>query len=1018
MVAQSPLAHARLIFDNEFLIEYAGTGSTWIIDSQDDATGDIELQFGNDGTDGSIAWDITNNEFDIGSDFNLQQNQALNLVIDNRAGVAPATPVGGQIYHDTVSGNTFVRNGVSGQWEDVTDVNASQTKVVTVGTGLDYTTISAAATYLNGLSGGIMLLAAESHAVTTAVDLTNVTLIGKDADVTTIAISGSGQLDSFDTTFRNLTIDVNAITDDMAIDAQTGASSLFFEWVDFDVQDSGDSLIDSNAGAAPTVTVKIVNSEQVGTSGTILKTVASGNLNASSTVFISSASGNSLLEVSDWDVTVAGFGNVNTSGAITAIPNDTIVVYPGMNLQGAIDSITTGGSITLLPGTHSISSTLTIDNDDIEIVGYGDSSIISASGFSGITGTTAAIQVGAEDGSAAVDGTILRNFRLNVDTNNIHGVRISGGDDNQVDNVTVVKTAGTATTKSGIVILNSDAAQLVRPVVKDSRVSGTSGGGAYFTDGIELQLDNSTFGGTRGIVNALIDGNEVDYVGEDAFSVTGLENSSIYNNVATQMGQDGVATDSYGYYLEATNNINMNANLATGPARTDAIGIGIEPVNTGSLNETLDSIFAGNIIDGEENSGVGFQHGFMIGDTTNTGVHRNSFQNNSILGASATTTVAINIRGNADQNSFVGNNLSGGTNAWDTGISLASATQENNLVRGNRTNNVTTYSSDSSTALLRGVPQHQATADPTINDDVNDGYRIGTIWINTTSDETFVLVDETVGAAVWDNIADAGSAITGVNSNTFTLDQDDTGGDVTLQFGTSLAETLTWDNTNSEFDLSDDLNITGGLITSGNIDLNSNELIEARIENLGSAPTCNGANAGRLYHDTGDTFSYVCNGTGWQRIDNQPTTAVFDGYDNAGNTSVTTTEATLNIDSTNVSDANYTLASDVVTINTTGLYLVTARLTVDSNGTTGATRSSIQLRAEEDTGGGFTDIPGVICQDYMREQATGISSASCTVSFIRSFNATDDIQLTHQMNGTTTGQTVPQGSGLTIEFIR
>lgn len=41
------------------------------------------------------------------------------------------------------------------------------------------------------------------------------------------------------------------------------------------------------------------------------------------------------------------------------------------------------------------------------------------------------------------------------------------------------------------------------------------------------------------------------------------------------------------------------------------------------------------------------------------------------------------------------------------------------------------------------------TADPTVNDDANDGYKVGSRWINTTDDHEFVCVANTVGAAVW-----------------------------------------------------------------------------------------------------------------------------------------------------------------------------------------------------------------------------------------------------------------------------
>lgn len=753
-----PHTQARLLFDNEFEIDNVA-GDTWIIDINDDATGDIGLQFGNDGipaNNGTLTWDVSNTQFEFDNDVSFEQNEVKNFVIDNRAGVAPGTPIGGQMYHDTTDGNTFVRNAVTGQWEDVTDVNASQTKVVTVGTGLDYATIADAATYLNGLSGGIMLLAAETHAVTTGVDISNVTLIGKDAAVTTVSITGDGQLLSFDTAYQNLTLDVGVLTtNDFAIDAQAGTSSLFFEFVDIDVEDAGDSLIDSSAVLEPTSTIKFVSCNQTGagSGGDLLKTIALGNLDPASTVFVSSSSGNGLLELSDWPVTIEGAGNVRTTGAIDTVPNDTIFVYPGMNIQEAVDSLTTGGYLTLLPGTHEIDAPIDITNDNVFIVGYGEASIISAAGFAGVTATTAAVHIGLEDGSAPVDGVGLLDFKIEVGNTNIHGVRIAGGSQNRVVGVSIQKTAGTASARSGIQILNDDVTQLSQTVISGSKITGNAGA-IYFTNGIEAVLDSTTFAGTYGVSNAFIEGNFVDYVGEDGLTLEGLESSAISNNRIERMGVDGVATDSFAYHFSNAINLNVNGNLGSNSQRADgtATGIGVEPDDSGSLLEILDSIFTANIMDGTKDGGFGFQQGFLIGDTANTNVLRNSFQNNTLIGPSVLTTVAIDIRGNFDDNGITNNSLSGDVNGWDTGINLQAAAQDRNLVRGNRVDNVSTYISDAGSFTRRGVDHHQDTVDPVVTDDNTDGYVIGTIWVNTTSDESFISVDDSTGAAVWNQI--------------------------------------------------------------------------------------------------------------------------------------------------------------------------------------------------------------------------------------------------------------------------
>ena len=62
------------------------------------------------------------------------------------------------------------------------------------------------------------------------------------------------------------------------------------------------------------------------------------------------------------------------------------------------------------------------------------------------------------------------------------------------------------------------------------------------------------------------------------------------------------------------------------------------------------------------------------------------------------------------------------------------------------------YGDGGHTNLTVTVP---STTNPTINDDVTN-YKIGTIWINTISDEKFILVDNTDGAAIWKNISSGG----------------------------------------------------------------------------------------------------------------------------------------------------------------------------------------------------------------------------------------------------------------------
>lgn len=45
-----------------------------------------------------------------------------------------------------------------------------------------------------------------------------------------------------------------------------------------------------------------------------------------------------------------------------------------------------------------------------------------------------------------------------------------------------------------------------------------------------------------------------------------------------------------------------------------------------------------------------------------------------------------------------------------------------------------------------------ATAAPTVNDDTGDGYSYGSIWVDRTNKKSYICVDPTLGAAVWNRL--------------------------------------------------------------------------------------------------------------------------------------------------------------------------------------------------------------------------------------------------------------------------
>ena len=767
LVAGISIVHAaqERIFVNDY--RYPVEQNTLILNDGDES-GEVSLQFGKtlnqrlyydpNGTSTADGAFVFTDDVSVGGQLNMNQNEIKNIVLENSE-TAPLSPVAGQLYHNTVDHKTYVFNGSI--WQDMTAYNTTSSKVVTVGPGMDYASIEAAAGYLSTLHGGMILLSAGIHSVTTAVNLSNITLIGKDATKTTIQISGAGQLDVFDTRMVYLTLDINSINATTAIDIQQGSSSLQFEWVVIDIQDAGDSLMDSTAVTAPTTSITFVNCNESGGSGTILKAIAASNLNTASQIFISSSSGNNLLKVSDWPVTIQGSGNVLTSGKITTIPDNTIVVYPGMNLQAAINSLPNGGSITLLPGTHNITQSLLISYGNIEIQGYGDTTIINASGFSSITGTTGAIQIGAANGTAPVNGVTLSNFKLEV-RSNIHGIRVSGGNDNQILNVTVQKMSGQSGSGTaanvGIQLTDSTTAKMYRGVVKGCRVFGNSGTN-YFTDGIHVTSSavTGTWGFNQGINNVLVDGNNVDYVRETSYVFVGVDDSSLFNNRATRMGASGTS-GAYGIYMGKLNNVNMNANVFSGSLTAAAIGIGIDSLGA-SGSAVTNSIFNNNVIDGISNGGAGFTTGFQIGNSS-VQVHRNSFQSNTIRGSANVTSTAFLLQGNADDNTISNNNFDGGTYAWTTGINLSASTADRNFVADNHFASVTTVLVDTGTNTQLGVLHHRATTNPAVTDDSSKGYQVGSLWINTSTNASYILSNNAPGAAVWRQIDGSGGTTT------------------------------------------------------------------------------------------------------------------------------------------------------------------------------------------------------------------------------------------------------------------
>jgi hypothetical protein len=103
----------------------------------------------------------------------------------------------------------------------------------------------------------------------------------------------------------------------------------------------------------------------------------------------------------------------------------------------------------------------------------------------------------------------------------------------------------------------------------------------------------------------------------------------------------------------------------------------------------------------------------------------------------------------------------------------------------------------------------------------------------------------------------------GTNADTFVIDSDDSvsaPGTIQLQFGTTLAELIEYDIASSYFNISDDVNIQGGLAANGNIDFSSSSEFHMREVADESVTNCTTLN--ELVLDTTEQKIYVCTATG------------------------------------------------------------------------------------------------------------------------------------------------------------
>lgn len=708
-------AASAIIFQNDDSGDFASDGIVLNVDDQ--ASDSIFIQFGSAIAE-TLKWSIANAQFELSNNLDLTNHQLKTARMENVAALPGGTAglgagslgrfvlltaidsVAPGCTTSSCNPGTYVWNGTA--WEKMSptvSTGGGSGKIVTVGpAGRDYTTIAAAAAYLNAGSGGEIWLDPGSHSVTSSISLDNIRLEGADDKLTTIYINGSGIFQVRNTKFKDLTIELDsAITADMGLDALPDngtAYSLEFEQTDLKVP-SGKVLLDSTAATAPKIVAQFENSSQSGTAGSLVKTTATSNLFNTSTFKVIDKTGINPLKLEDWDVSVAGGGGVQTSGTISADPDRIIEVSPGMNIQSAIDSLgTSGGTIKLLVGTHQLTESIIINNNNITLAGEGPSTILmsdSATWTGGVTNNDAMIQIGSPDGTSPRTNVVVRNLQLEV-APNIHGIQINGGTEIKIVDNFIESIGPKFNTRVGLLFTDSTSSPARRYMSARNYINSNSAANRW-VDGVHFDgnadFAGQLFGYGNGITDSIISETIVAEAQETSFAFSQVTASSVFSNRARDLA---VNPGSFGMFF----------------------------------NDCIDVIAI----------------------------------NNTMEGASASAT-GITLYDNVDDSVFLGNAVRGGPVNFSVGIEITNSTSSGNVITNNQFASVNQRVSDAGTNTKLETLHHRSTSNPTSADDVTDGFEIGTIWINTASQNAWISVDQTAGAAVWKQI-DAGGGSSGL----------------------------------------------------------------------------------------------------------------------------------------------------------------------------------------------------------------------------------------------------------------
>jgi len=154
-------------------------------------------------------------------------------------------------------------------------------------------------------------------------------------------------------------------------------------------------------------------------------------------------------------------------------------------------------------------------------------------------------------------------------------------------------------------------------------------------------------------------------------------------------------------------------------------------------------------------------------------------------------------------------------------------------------------------------------------------------------------------------------------------------------------------------------------------------------------------------------------GTEWTAITFSGTSVYFDAYDATGGTTIldSWTDVPLTTERQKTDEFAHGVGSSELIINTTGIYIVMARVTTTIS--TGTSRTDSSMRLVIDTGGGYTEVPGSYALMYNRTLNVGENTGN--VNVILSLNSNDRIKIqVKRDNGTSSLQLLANGSSLSV----